>query len=103
MIGLKLITNERYEQIGKHGYDESFIKANPKYYDDCEMAQVASLLISIQGDMAFHESDLEMIPESWDDDEENRKMLLKPYRERLIIAGALIAAELDRLFCNGDK
>lgn len=95
--GIELIAAERQEQIEKHGYDKDFIIDNPEYYEDGQMAQVASLLVSIQHDTGFQEADLEMMPESWDDETENRKMMLKPYKERLIIAGALIAAEIDRL------
>lgn len=36
------------------------------------------------------------MPDAWSDHAIN-KMLSKPYKERLVIAGALIAAEIDRL------
>lgn len=94
--GIELIAEEHSEIINKHGYDINFILSNPQYYLEGQMAQAASHLISIQWDNGFNESDLEMMPENWDADE-YRHMLLKTYKERLIIAGALIANEIDRL------
>lgn len=44
---------------------------------------------------------LSVMPSDWDDTI-SLKMCSKSYKERLIIAGALIAAELDRLTAIGE-
>lgn len=91
--GIELIAQERKEQSQKHGIS---IEDDVNFNDNGELAEAASHLISVNGDFQFMESDLEMRPEGWGE-ERYRKMMLKPYKERLIIAGALIAAEIDRL------
>lgn len=90
--GIELIAIERQEQIEKHGYTIEADQNN----EGAELSEAARHLISVPYDNGFQEEDLEMRPDDWDEDI-YRKMLLKPYKERLIIAGALIAAEIDRL------
>ena len=97
--GIELIEIERKEQIEKHGRS---IENDAKFNSSNELPNTAALLINGGEWASFEESDMEMMPDGWD---ENiwRKMLLKTYPERLIIAGALIAAELDRLnFVNAE-
>jgi len=90
MHGAGLIAIERNEQIVKHGRT---IKQDVEQNPDRELADAASLLIA----KSFTDRD-RVEYESWGWDKELwRKMATKPYRERLIIAGALIAAEIDRL------
>ncbi len=89
--GIELIAEERQEQIEKHGRTiASDVENNPK----CELARVAGTLAwpEIEDIHGVEESCPEnWIGPLWD------KMIEKPYKARLIIAGALIAAEIDRL------
>ena len=84
--GIELIAAERQEQIEKH---ERSIDRDVKENPNRELRDGALVLLY------DHPSNLH-IPNGW-----NRpimyKMINKSYRERLIIAGALIAAEIDRL------
>lgn len=100
--GIELIAQERKEQIEKHGYTEELTKNNPKWYRDHQLARVAGLLTHPEGleeltkmhpmEMAI---DMHLI-EHWNEDK-LRYMAGKSYKDRLIIAGALIAAEIDRI------
>lgn len=88
--GIELIAQERAEQIEKHGRT---IEKDVELNDDCQLSFAASVLASfnIEDYDARHEA-----PNGWDLNIW-QKMHDKPYKERLIIAGALIAAEIDRL------
>ncbi len=88
--GIALIADERQEQIEKHG--RSVAQDKELNYSN-QLAHAASALSSpILEDWDNRHA----APEGWDL-EIWQKMHDKPYKERLIIAGALIAAELDRL------
>ena len=87
--GIELIAQERKEQIEKHGRTvEQDVKLNSSY----QLAIGASKLLAYPAESNNHK----LPPNGWDVDI-YKKMQDKPYKERLIIAGALIAAELDRL------
>lgn len=91
--GIELIAIERKEQIEKHGYT---ILEDKEYNTSFEypLTKVASALsIDDNGNRLAKEAmkPINWNQESWD------KMMSKPYKERLIIAGALIAAEIDRI------
>lgn len=85
--GIELIAQERKEQLEKHGrtverdVDENALQQLP----------VAAMLL-IEGGIKIEM----MCPSEWDD-EIWLKMARKSYKDRLIIAGALLAAEIDRL------
>ena len=99
--GIQLIAQERQEQIEKH---------NRTIDMDVELNTVgqlgfAAVSLCSEYDALGHLGGSELdriahftrwIPIGWDK-EIWLKMISKPYKERLIIAGALIAAELDRL------
>lgn len=89
LTGIELIAKERQEQIEKHNRSiESDVENNA----DCELAAVATALA-----YPYHYADdSDNYPENWDKDLIKR-MVSKPYKERLIIAGALLVAEIDRL------
>jgi hypothetical protein len=91
--GIELIADERREQIEKHGYDAQWYKNNPEYYEAKELSFVAEMALAIEHEEGI---DPNVYPESWPT-EDIDKIFRKPYKERLIIAGALIAAEIDRL------
>ncbi len=88
--GIELIAQERQEQIQKHGrtVEQDVIK-NVNY----ELRDAAVALIYGAGKRPPY-------PSSWDK-EMCEKMDKKSYAKRLVIAGACIAAELDRLSANG--
>jgi hypothetical protein len=85
--GIELIAEERQEQISKHGYSPE----NDKQYINDELIDAAMQYLG--GDL------ISCWPESWD------KKSYKPNNpesthdriDELKIAGALIAAEIDRI------
>lgn len=88
LTGAEMIAQEREEQLTKHG-----------------RTVVADMLFNTRGQLIYGamallakdtESNIYYFPVEWDG-RICKKMYEKPYKERLIIAGALIAAELDRL------
>lgn len=84
--GIQLIAEEREEHFTKHGRtmaDDALQNTNR------ELTQVAKALLET------HPAIMDF-PKQWDKAIVAR-MANKTYRERLIIAGALIAAEIDRL------
>jgi hypothetical protein len=86
--GIELITIERQEQIEKHNRTtERNVNENP----GGRLIIAAMALIRSETRGFYNE-----MPISWDD-KLCKKMCKKSYKERLIIAGALIAAEIDRL------
>jgi hypothetical protein len=88
--GIQLITQEREEQITKHGFTHAYTKAHPEYYQDKQLLIAArEMLATHPGIMGF--------PGSWDNTAMIHKMASKPYEERIVIAAALLAAEVDRL------
>ncbi len=95
--GIELIAKERQEQIEKHGRTiESDIELN-RAYQLTEAAAVLSTEMARSSKKRFA-----MMPDDWDD-EISLKMCKKGRKERLIIAGALIAAELDKILALEKK
>ena len=84
--GIELITKERQEQIEKH---RRTIEEDVKYNSNKELSIVAQELLEQQ-------PSVQNTPHNWRNPILH-KMLSKPYMDRLIIAGALICAEIDRL------
>lgn len=84
MTGIELIAQERYEQKVKHGRT---VKEDYQLNADYQLVDASIKLLK---------GGLSPAPEGWDDSIWN-KMISKSEQERLIIAGALIAAEIDRL------
>lgn len=88
--GIELIIKERKEQIEKHGYTfQSDYEMNLKG----QLTKAASYLL--KEDIKQHfVVPTDALPDGWDL-KRFEKMCNKGYKERLIIAGALIAAEID--------
>jgi len=88
--GIELIAEERLEQIIKHGRTtvRDGIENN-----NHQLTKGALMLLSIDYEEGIDPSEY---PEGWDKDI-CLHMIKKTYEQRLIIAGALIAAEIDRL------
>ena len=98
MTGIELIAKERQEQIEKHGISiEQDVKFNRAY----QLSNAAAILATEQGQFTARKR-LAMMPTDWDD-ERALKMCKKNHKERLIIAGALIAAELDKILAEEGK
>ncbi len=87
--GIELIAIERQEQIKKHGYTNIEDERN----DGGQLSYAAEMLLAQEHEEGI---DSACFPDGWSHDI-CVKMLSKPYKARLIIAGALIAAEIDRL------
>ena len=81
--GVELIAEERNEQIEKHGFND----IHDSEHLDCELMQAAVYLLT---------QDEYYYPPEWDK-KWLEKFKKKDYVGRLKVAGALIAAELDRL------
>jgi hypothetical protein len=90
--GVELIAKERQEQIEKHGYD---VIDDVVFYEEKELQNAAAFCLTLNATY---------YPQTWGDDfmesiESKRNRL--PHKdfniERLKIAGALIAAEIDRI------
>jgi len=93
--GIELIAEERKEQIGKH---HRTIADDVKYNTKGQLSVAAGILA--QKDIPEQVKET-LIPIGWDSPLWD-KMLNKSYEQRLVIAGALIAAELDRLQAQKD-
>lgn len=102
--GASMILKERIEQIMKHN---RFIEDDVVQNTNKELSQAAVRLIY---DFSYIKADYDetkllklMIPKNWNAEIWD-KMSEKSYKERLVIAGALIAAEIDRLnYIENDK
>ncbi len=87
--GIELITQEREEQLGKHGRD---VRSDVYYNSVSE----DGYLPLVCGAIYLTDDNFKRTPSHWNKEILN-KMRGKDYKERLIIAAALIAAEIDRL------
>lgn len=96
MTGLELICQERAEHFSKHNRSAEQDKLTNFEY---QLPDAASALIAPvpEGmEETFVNVNKDYPPIGWDKAIwEN--MLKKPYKERLVIAGSLIAAEIDRI------
>lgn len=90
--GIQLIAKERQEQFEKHGISIGLDIIHNSSFEK-PLTKAASALTIEHGNGLAMET---MKPSNWDAGIWY-KMMSKPYKERLIIAGALIAAEIDRL------
>jgi hypothetical protein len=88
--GIELIAKERQEQIEKH---RRTLQLDALNNSEMQLSDAAAKLCV---DDAGGYWKTELCPNGWDQDVWD-KMTNKSYKERLIIAGALIAAEIDRL------
>ena len=87
--GALSIVKERAEQITKHGRT---IQKDVEFNTSRQLSNAASILASYDAKKAANNKR----PHGWGIDIWD-KMVNKPYKERLKIAGALLAAEIDRL------
>ena len=88
--GIELIAEERQEQIEKHGRT---IQQDVDYnYSENETGEAPLVM----GAIAILKANDAEAPADWDL-VTVQKMVDKTYKQRLVIAAALIAAEIDRL------
>lgn len=91
--GLQLIASERCEQIHKHKRTiQNDVDNNP----NGELCWAASLILYSEDQASTLDMLGPTVLKSWDQ-QILKRMDSKSYKDRLIIAGALICAELDRL------
>lgn len=88
MTGIEAMLIERKEQLGKHNKS---VKYDIKVNSTGQLREGARKLITHHPELLIDNP-----PEGWDK-ELWKKMCLKPYKERLVIAGSLLAAEYDRI------
>ncbi len=89
MTGIQAFAQERYEEIFIHGFTTKDAVENPEFYDKGQLVQAAEFCLHpYRSDTAW--------PENWDT-KYIEKILLKNDMDRLRVAGALLAAEYDRL------
>ena len=88
LSGIELIEQERLEQVTKH---KRTVRQDVNLNPNGELRRAAIALMGNEG-----KSDFLAMPHKWNE-VVVVKMCNKPYKERLIIAGALIAAEIDRI------
>jgi len=94
---IELVAKERQEQIEKHGFNADYVKNHPEYYEDNQMANVARGLIFPTTEFSPMQTVIDLKgAEGWNVDY-LKYAESKTYKERLIIAAALIVAELDRI------
>lgn len=95
--GIELITQEREEQVTKHGRT---MVGDEKANNHFQLSEAAGLLTYLNEEDVKPNGDepdfSHCCPVEWDETIWN-KLMSKPYKERLIIAGALLAAEIDRI------
>lgn len=100
-FGVSQIYSEREKQINKHGFDAENQAKNPQYYDlitgagiykQLQDAAIKLLSIDKHGMSSLNTH----APENWDT-EWFETLCKKPQEDRIRIAAALLAAELDRL------
>lgn len=94
LTGAELIAKERQEQIEKHGRT---LAHDLEFNQNGQLAEAASFLcLPDWGCNDIDDIVEDHCPLGWDE-KIWRKMLEKPYGERIIIAGALMSAEIDRI------
>lgn len=90
--GIELITIERKEQIEKHGYtvikDVAYNSKPDGPFKMLPFKIIVGNLMGIVGGVPY--------PENWSDDAVD-KIKSKTQIEKLVIAGAFVCAEIDRL------
>jgi uncharacterized protein YegP (UPF0339 family) len=84
MQGILLPVRERHEQINKHGYD---LVRDRKFYQNGELVDAA---------MFFLTGDPKLYPPKWDQKYKVSVLSRKTILQRIVIATALLMAEVDR-------
>lgn len=88
--GIDQISSERLKQIDKHGYTGKNQAEHPEFYSEGQLLQASRELSYTNAPLSLR------VPKNWDM-EWFMRLAKKPFEDRIRIAGALLAAELDRL------
>lgn len=94
--GIELISEERKYQIEKHGFTGEHHANHPEWYEHGQLLHASHMIAAYGEEDSITNSYKQFCPLNWDI-EWWQRMCDKPLKERLIIAGALIAAEIDRV------
>lgn len=89
--GVMRVAVERDEQINKHGFS---LEEDAKYYAQGELVSAALFCLNPSNSLLW--------PADWDA-HFMHKILAKTEEERLVVAGAFICAELDRLAVDNEN
>ena len=89
--GVELITEERAEQITKHGRTVELDKKNNAEFQLTDAVNILTIPEEHRKFLEAHEPPVGWSVKIWEN------ILKKSYKERLVIAGAFIAAEIDRI------
>lgn len=89
--GIKYLAIERQKQIDKYGFTGEHHATHPEWYDNGQLVEAARILSMPNLIIEVNAG----CPENWDKKWFDN-LCQRNYKERLIIAGALIAAEIDR-------
>ena len=93
-IGIELISKEREEQLSKH---HIAVIDDAMYNKGYQLSfAAAALSCPFPESMGLSSENQYGCPSGWDA-KIWCKMIHKPYKDRLVVAGALLAAEIDRL------
>lgn len=92
--GAELIAQERTEQIQKHGYT---VQEDVNRYSEEVTGNYAEPSDLVIAAVASIHAQKTMFPYSWGTGLFVDRICAKNYKDRLVIAGALIAAEIDRI------
>lgn len=93
--GIQELAVERQKQIDKHGFTAEHHVDHTEWYADNQLQDAAVKLLAMDVIPGFSDV-IPPTPERWDEDWFTN-LAMRSQKERLIISGALIAAELDRL------
>ena len=101
--GARAIALERKDQIERFGFTGEHHAKHPEFYNENQLIDAACMLASYNKDNEFTymHRQKNMMPDNWNL-EWWQKMIDKPLKERLEIAGAMIAAEWDRRRALGE-
>lgn len=97
--GIEKISEERQKQIDKHDFTAQHHVDHPEWYDKDQLVTAAVALCNFKDKIEnsdLHKIYMKICPKNWGQNKW-KALLERPYEERLKIAGALLAAELDRI------
>lgn len=89
--GVELISEERKKQIYKHGFTAEHHASHPEWYNKGQLIEAAHTLSTKE--INFKSCS---VPLNWDVKWFN-DLCNRPYEERLVIAGALFASQIDMI------
>lgn len=95
--GVQLIADERqFKQIERHGFTAEHHANNPQWYANGQLISAAHMISEYDADDEISYLYRDMPPLNWDK-EWWQRLCDQPKMDRLIMAGAFIASEIDRL------